>query len=57
MDETFYRVLRGKERETLSDDRDRPETSLSVEWSKAYPGDDWNGKTAVSIQVERLGRS
>jgi hypothetical protein len=56
MDETSYRVLRGKERETLSDDRDRPETSLPDEWSKAYPGDDWDGKKGVPIQVRTLGR-
>jgi hypothetical protein len=57
MDETSYRVLRGKKRETLSDDRDRPETSLPAEWADAYPGDDWNHRTAVAIRVERLGRS
>jgi hypothetical protein len=57
MDETSYRVLRGKARETLSDDRDRPETSLSAEWSRAYTGDDWSGKTAVAIQVKPLGHS
>jgi hypothetical protein len=56
MDETSYRVLRGTARETLSDDRDRPETSLPAEWSSAYPGDDWSGKTAVAIQVKAPSR-
>lgn len=56
MDETSYRVVRGKARETLSDDRERPETSLSAEWSAVYPGEEWLGKTAVAIKVEALSR-
>ena len=56
MDETSYRVVRGKERETMSEDRDRPETSLSREWSEVYGGDEWTRKAATSIQVKPLGR-
>jgi hypothetical protein len=51
MDETSYRVVRGKPRETLSESRDRPETSLGREWAAVYPGDDWIDKTAVLEQV------
>ncbi len=52
MDETSYRVVRGGVRETLSDQRDRPETSLGKEWAEIYPGDDWNTKTAVNRVVD-----
>jgi len=52
MDETSYRVVRGGVRETLSDQRDRPETSLGKEWAEVYPGDDWNAKTAVNRVVD-----
>jgi hypothetical protein len=51
MDETTYRIKRGKPRETLSDQRERPETSLGREWEEAYPGDDWLSKTAVARKV------
>jgi hypothetical protein len=52
MDETSYRVVRGRPRETLSEDRDRPETSLGREWSDVYPDDDWMRKEAVPQRVK-----
>jgi hypothetical protein len=56
MDETSYRIVRGKPRETLSEDRERPMTSLAREWAEVYPGEDWSSKTAVRAKVEPLNR-
>jgi hypothetical protein len=56
MDETSYRVVRGKPRETLSEDRERPETSLGREWAEVYPGEDWLSKQAVPSRVSLLSR-
>jgi hypothetical protein len=56
MNETSYRVVRGRSRETLSEDRDRPETSLGREWEDAFPGDDWMSKTVVHRAVRLPSR-